>query len=123
MITSGIDLIEINRIKRAYQKFGKKFLERVFTDRETFYAFQRKEPFVHLAGRFAAKEAVMKALGTGFGKGVYFKNIEILRRKGGPPYVVLHGKIKNLLKDKDISISITHDKKYAIAFCVIINKK
>ncbi len=120
-LKTGIDIIEIKRIKKVYEKFGEKFLKRVFTDREVFYAFARRDPFPHLAGRFAAKEAVMKALGTGFGKGVYFKNIEILREKGGAPYVLLHGKTAEIFKNKKFSISITHDGKYAIAFCIMID--
>jgi len=120
-IKTGIDLIEVERIKRAYEKFGERFLKKVFTDREIEYAFKRRNPFQHLAGRFAAKEAVMKAMGTGFGRGVYFKNIEILRKKGEAPCIILHGKTKEKFKNKKFSISITHDGKYAMAFCIMLD--
>ncbi len=120
-LKTGIDIVEVERIKKAYEKFGEKFLKKVFTDREIEYAFKRKNPFQHLAGRFAAKEAIMKAMGTGFGKGVYFKNIEIIRNKGEAPYVILHKKTKEKFKNKKFSISITHDGKYAIAFCIMLD--
>jgi len=120
-IKIGVDLIEVERIKKTYERFGERFLKKVFTDKEIEYAFKRKNPFRHLAGRFAAKEAVMKAMGTGFGKGVYFKNIEIVRKEGEAPFIVLYGKTKEKFKDKKFSISITHDGKYALAFCIMLD--
>ncbi|MEO0271122.1 MAG: holo-ACP synthase [candidate division WOR-3 bacterium] len=120
-IKIGVDLIEIERIIKAYERFGERFLKKIFTEREIEYALKRKNPFPHLAGRFAAKEAVMKALGTGFGKGVYFKNIEIIREPGFEPEVKLHGKTKEKFKNKKFSLSITHDGKYALAFCIMLD--
>ncbi|MEN3045634.1 MAG: holo-ACP synthase [Candidatus Hydrothermales bacterium] len=120
-LKTGVDLVEIERIKKAYEKFGEKFLKRIFTEKEIEYAFKNKNPFIHLAGRFAAKEAVMKSIGSGFGQGVYFKKIEVIRDKSGKPEIKLHGDLRERFKNKKFSISITHDGKYALAFCIMLD--
>src|SRR6476659_2116624 len=86
----GIDVTDIPRIARAYDRYGERFLRRVFTDGEIAYCTQRRNPVPHLAGRFAAKEAAMKALGTGHSRGVLWKDIEVVRLSG-PPQLRLHG--------------------------------
>jgi len=116
----GIDLIEIKRIKKAKERFGKVFLERIFTDAEIKYCqAHSKLEDQHFAGRFAAKEAVLKALGIGWSRGLSLKDIEITRDPIiGIPEVVLYGnilEIANKLKISYISLSISHTKEYAIA--------
>jgi len=106
----GIDIVEIERLKQVIQRWGDLFTERVFTQAEIEYSMQKRFPFQHLAGRFAAKEAVMKA----FGKGkITFKQIEIFNDKFGRPFCRLHQKNKNVL------ISIAHSDKYAIASAIL----
>ena len=86
----GLDATEIPRIDATIERFGERFLQRIFTDGEIAYCMRRKHPEVHFAGRFAAKEAAMKALGTGRSQQVLWRNIEVVRR-GGPPQLAFHG--------------------------------
>ncbi|CDF57696.1 holo-ACP synthase [Thermobrachium celere] len=112
----GTDIIEISRIKRAIEKTN--FINRVFTENEIEYL--KNKNVESAAGYFAAKEAVSKALGTGI-KGFSFKDIEILKRDGAP-YVVLHRGAKKIAEEKEIKniqISISHCREYAVAFVVM----
>ena len=122
-ILLGIDLIEVERIKRALEKWGQVFKNRVFTKREIDYCENRNvNKYRSYSVRFAAKEAMVKALGTGMSEGMDFKDIEILNNEYGKPYIVLEGKAKeyfSALNGKNISLSISHCKFYAVA-CVII---
>src|ERR687887_452978 len=90
IIGIGLDATDISRISNAIQRYGDRFLHRVFTDDEIAYCLRRRESAPHFAGRFAVKEAAMKALGTGHSMGVLFRDIEVIRR-GGPPQLQLHG--------------------------------
>lgn len=115
---TGVDLVEISRIKNSIQKYSGKFEERVFTPKEIDYCRSKAEPFKHFAARFAAKEAVLKSLGTGMAEGISWKDMEILNQESGRPVLNLSGKgraIFNSLNLRDIHISITHDKQYAVA--------
>lgn len=116
----GIDLIEIGRIKKARERWGKRFLQRVYTPRELEYCLRKRYSENSLAGRFAAKEAVMKALGTGLSIGVSWKEIEILNNRRGKPEVLVYGKTKEILGKRKVLISISHTKENAIAQAVII---
>ncbi len=118
----GIDLIEIKRVKTVLEKWGKRFLQRVYTPREVEYCSRKRHPETSLAGRFAAKEAVMKALGTGLSSGVTWKDIEVINDGKGKPEVSVHGKTKRILGKRKILISISHTKEDAIAQAVIINQ-
>ncbi len=114
----GVDIIEISRIKNSIQKYSGKFEERVFTPKEINYCRSKADPFKHFAARFAAKEAVLKSLGTGMAQGISWKDMEILNQESGRPILSLTGKgreLFNSLKLKDIQISISHDKIYAVA--------
>ncbi|MEO0144782.1 MAG: holo-ACP synthase [candidate division WOR-3 bacterium] len=115
----GIDIVEIERIKNLYEKFGERFLKRVFTDNEINYCFSRKNVFHSLAGRFAIKEAVLKALGIGMTSGFSFKDIEVINVNKGKPVVILNGKLKELLNNREIEISISHSEHYAVGICII----
>ena len=117
MLTTGVDIIEIPRIKQTFARYGERFLKRVFTPDEIAYCRGRAP---NLAGRFAAKEATMKALGTGV-RGVNWKDIEVIRAESGAPSVKLHGRAKaraERLQVVEISLSISHSREFAVAFVV-----
>ena len=117
-LASGVDIIEISRVKGVLERYGQRFLDRVYTAGEIAYCRGRAP---NLAARFAAKEATMKALGTGV-RGVAWKDIEVVRHESGAPSVLLHGRGKSRaqrLGVRDISLSISHSREYAVAFVVV----
>ena len=120
MLVTGVDIIEIPRIKRVAERFGQRFFRRIFTEQEILYCRGRAP---QLASRFAAKEAVMKALGTGI-RGVRWRDIEVLRNPGEAPFIRLHetalAKAIQLGID-EIFVSLSHSKHYAIA--VVVGEK
>ena len=118
---TGIDIIEVNRIKQSIQKYSNRFEQKVFTQKEVDYCHSQADPAKHFAARFSVKEAVLKCFGTGITGGVLWKDIEVDKQKSGQPVLNLYGKGRELfgrLKLKRIHISITHDKKYAIAHAI-----
>ena len=118
LIGTGIDIVEIERIERLLVRQKQKFLKRVFTSAETDYCMKRGKPAIHLAARFAAKEAAAKALGTGFAKGVRMRDIEVIAAGKGPPCIKLHGaaaKKYDSLGAKQILLSISHTSEHALA--------
>ncbi len=117
MLRTGVDIIEISRIGDAVARWGDRFFNRIYTPGELAYARGR---LPQLAGRFAAKEAVMKALGTGV-RGVGWRDIEVVRKPGQAPIVVLHGRAKaraERLTLGEIAISISHSRDYAVVVAV-----
>ena len=115
MLTTGVDIIEIDRIAAVLARYGDRFLRRVFTPAEIAYC-RRRAP--NLAARFAAKEAVMKSLGTGF-RGVGWRDVEVIRAPSGAPGVRLHGRARRRaqrLGITEIAISLSHSRDYALAF-------
>jgi holo-[acyl-carrier protein] synthase len=113
----GLDATDIGRLAEVVERYGNRFLQRVFTDREIAYCTKRRNPAPHLAGRFAAKEAAMKALGTGHSRGVLWKDVEVLR-SGGPPRLELHGAAARhalRLKVRGSLLTITHSETLALA--------
>lgn len=119
----GIDVIEVERIEDAMEEFGDRFLERIFTDGERAYCSRQKRPAIHFAARWAAKEAVSKAFGTGIGELLGWQDMEVCRRQSGEPELVLHGKGKDFAEEKGVSqvkISLTHAKSYAAANAVVL---
>ncbi len=115
---TGIDIVEIARIKKSLANHSPRFEAKIFTPGEIDYCQNKAEPGIHFAARFAAKEAVMKCLGTGMDRGITFKDIEVFREASGKPLIRMHGKGKELfdqLKIKVIHISISHDKNFAVA--------
>ena len=117
----GIDLTRIDRLEAVHGRHGERLLERLFTAGERRYCEARREKFVHYAGRFAVKEAVMKVLGTGWAKGVRWVDIEVVRASGEAPRVVLHGASARIAADLGIErilIAITHDGGIAAAVAV-----
>ena len=118
----GVDIVEIDRIRKSLEDSGTSFRDRVFTEREIAYCEGRKAArFESYAARFAAKEAVSKAFGTGIGE-VGWKDIEVLKDEKGKPYVVLSEnarKIYDKMHGLGISISLSHSSHYAVAYAVI----
>jgi holo-[acyl-carrier protein] synthase len=114
----GLDIAEIDRIEAAIGRHGAPFLERLFTPGEVAYCESHKNKFERYAGRFAAKEAAMKALGTGWSRGVRWRDIEVAREPSGKPMLRLEGvarQIADRLGVRNISISITHSGNLALA--------
>jgi holo-[acyl-carrier protein] synthase len=121
IVAIGTDVVEISRIEHALARHGERFERRVFTEAERAYSLRRRPSAPHFAARFAAKEAAMKALGTGWKKGVRFVDIEVERAPGGPPAIRLHGRSAEIAKAKGIGrlhLSLTHDAGLAFAFVV-----
>lgn len=117
----GTDIVEIVRIGEMIERHGELFLQRVYTEQEIRYCQQRKESIQHYAGRWAAKEAVMKTLGTGFTKGVGWKDIEVCNEKSGQPLILLTGgaaRVATGLGIGSVLITISHCRAYATATAI-----
>src|SRR3954464_7820225 len=124
VIGIGVDLVECSRIERSLERFGEKFLRRVFTEGEIEYSMSMKFPARHLAARFAAKEAVSKAFGTGIGKAMGWRNIDIRKKKSGEPFVILDGSAKLLADERNVRgvwISLSHTNHHAVAMIALEN--
>jgi holo-[acyl-carrier protein] synthase len=118
----GVDLVECARIQRAIDRFGDRFLHRVFTDGEIEYSMSMKFPARHLAARFAAKEAVSKAFGTGIGKVMGWRDIDIRKKPSGEPFLVFSGPAKQLAERRGVSvalITLSHTEHHAMATIVL----
>ena len=114
----GIDVAEVKRIRAVIESHGERFLRRVFTPDEVAYCEQFKNKYERYAARFAAKEAGMKALGTGWSRGVRWVDVEVVRHHGGRPILQLKGEARNIadrLGVKRVAVSITHTVEQAIA--------
>ena len=125
VIGIGVDLVECARIQHSLDRFGDRFLRRVFTDGEIQYSTSMKFPARHLAARFAAKEAVSKAFGTGFAGQFSWKDIEVRRKATGEPFIVLHDGAAELAKRLGIAsvlISLSHSQDYAVANAIVIQE-
>lgn len=114
----GNDIIEISRIEGSIGRFGQRFLDRLFSAEEQGYCTQYQEPSRHYAGRFAAKEAIVKALGTGFRNGISWLDIEILNDNDGRPHVYFSQNLKDIYGDPQIMVSISHCREYATAVAI-----
>ena len=122
VIGIGVDLVENARIEHSLERFGERFLHRVFTEGEIAYSQSMKYPARHLAARFAAKEALSKAFGTGIGKSMGWKDIDVRRKESGEPYVGLAGGAKKLAEEREVSrvaITLSHTEHHAIAMIVM----
>jgi holo-[acyl-carrier protein] synthase len=118
----GLDATDIDRIADTIERYGDRFIRRIFTDGEVAYCMRRKVPAIHFAGRFAAKEAAMKALGTGHSNGVLWRDVEVVRH-GGPPRLHLHGgAARRLAAIGAVStlLTITHSDNLAFAQVLVI---
>ena len=115
----GHDIIDISRIDESISKFGDRFLLKLFSEKEIAYCNSKATPAIHFAGRFAAKEAISKALGTGFGEYLKWQDIEILNDDLGKPVVTLSEELKEQYPNHHISVSISHTKEIASAVAIL----
>jgi holo-[acyl-carrier protein] synthase len=122
IVGSGIDLCEVPRIRQAIVRHGERFVERVFTAREIAYAKRKANPFERYAARFAAKEAGMKALGTGWRGGIGWRDFEVANLPSGRPTLQFHGKAAEIAEKmgvKNIALSLTHTGEQAMALVIL----
>jgi len=126
-ILCGTDIININRLKKSIETLGDSFVNRVFTDNEISYCESKKKvKYESYAVRFAAKEAISKALGTGISSGMSWHDMEVINNTSGKPQVFLHGKAKELSEElhiSSISVSLSHCSEYAVAYvCALTDR-
>lgn len=122
----GVDLVQIPRMRRVVERWQDRFLRRVFTAEEIAYCQKRRDPVPHLAARFAAKEAALKALGIGLRLGVSWRELEVRREPGQAPVLVLSGKSRRIgeaLGGRRLLLSLTHEGDYAFAQCVLVGEE
>lgn len=118
----GLDLVKIARIRSLTERWQQRFLQRLYTDAEREYCLGRASPYASLAGRFAAKEAVLKALGTGWSGGIRWVDIQVLNDPAGRPVATANGRVGALLKEAGVTgihVSLSHDADYAIAEAIL----
>ncbi|GAB4546417.1 MAG: holo-ACP synthase [Thermodesulfovibrionia bacterium] len=116
----GIDIVKIKRMRDAVERWGERFLRRIFTEHEIAYCYEKKEPYPSLAVRFAAKEAIIKALNSDVF--IPLTDIEIINDKNGQPFVRANGRFKDILQRRSISrcfISLSHESEFGIALAVM----
>jgi holo-[acyl-carrier protein] synthase len=119
----GMDIVETKRIADSIGRFGDRFLQRVFLEGEVAYSNSMKFPHLHLAARFAAKEAISKAFGTGIGRELGWRDLEIVREPGGAPRVQLHGRAEAYAHSRGVQaihVSLSHTAEYGAASAVIV---
>ncbi|MEE2826191.1 MAG: holo-ACP synthase [Planctomycetota bacterium] len=119
----GTDIVQCSRIESMIAKHDELFLKRVYTEWEINYCSRRKSAVEHFAGRWAAKEAILKAMGTGWAKGVHWTDLEIRNEVGGQPFVQLAGEARTVCQEKgigEILISLSHCREYATAFATAL---
>jgi holo-[acyl-carrier protein] synthase len=123
VLGQGIDLVENARVASAFQEFGERFLARVFRPGESAYALSHSNPVPYLAARWAAKEAVAKAFGTGIGEELGFGDMEVVHAESGRPGLRLHGKGLELLRKvggTEVMVSLSHTEHYACALAMVV---
>ncbi len=122
IVGTGVDITDVRRVAAAIQRFGKRFLERVFTEAEIRYCQSRRNSAERFAARFAAKEAALKALGTGWRQGIAWKEVEVRREPGGRPTVHFSGRAAEFaarLGTRRASLSLSHTAEQAIAQVIL----
>jgi holo-[acyl-carrier protein] synthase len=121
IVGTGVDLAEVHRIREAIERFGDRFIHRIYTDREIAYVERKANRFERYAARFAAKEAGMKALGTGWRRGVQWKDFEVVNLPSGRPTLLLHGEAEKIASEsrvRAIHLSLTHTAKDGLAYVI-----
>jgi len=124
IVGTGIDVVEVPRIAAAIERFGDRFLRRIFTEGEILYCQSKANRIERFAARFAAKEAGMKAIGTGWSRGVRWRDLEVTRHPGGRPTLAFHGKAGEIARSlgvAHVAISLTHTASEAIAHVILEN--
>jgi holo-[acyl-carrier protein] synthase len=122
IVGTGIDIAEVPRVAEAIERFGERFLRRVFTEEEIRYCDSKANRIERYAARFAAKEAAMKALGTGWNRGVRWRDIEVSRQPGGRPTITFYGVAAEFaakLGTKNVALSLSHTPEHAIANVIL----
>src|SRR5881394_2443888 len=122
ILGSGIDIIEVSRIRASHEKFGERFLKRILRPGEIAYCLSHRFPAPFLAARFAAKEAISKAFGTGIGKQLSWQDMEVGRKESGEPFVILHGGGQKLFEVRGgsrLQLSLSHTDNYATAIAIL----
>ena len=123
-ILQGIDLLEVERIKKIYLNYENKFLNKILTNTEIKQIKKNKKIYYKIAGKFSAKEAVAKAMGTGFSDGIKIKDIEIINLKNGKPTINLYGKAKKRIGNiESSSISVSNDGGFVVSIATFLIKK
>ncbi|HEY1663461.1 MAG TPA: holo-ACP synthase [Verrucomicrobiae bacterium] len=120
----GIDIIEVSRIRASLERFGERFGQRILLPDEMAYCLSHKHPAPFVAARFAAKEAISKAFGTGIGTQLGWQDMEIARKESGEPFVILHGKGKELFasrRARNLYVTISHTDNYAVVTAILEN--
>lgn len=120
---TGVDIIEVARMRSAVNKWGDRFIRKIFTDREIKYSKKKKFMFQHLAARFATKEAVVKALGDGWQGRVTWQDLEVLNEMNGKPRINFLGRAERVKQEKGISeiiVSMSHTENYAVATAILV---
>jgi holo-[acyl-carrier protein] synthase len=120
----GVDLVQIPRMREVIVRWQERFLERIFTPQEIAYCRTRRDPVPHFAARFAAKEAGMKALGTGLRLGVKWRELEVRRERGQAPTLELHGRTRELSwarGGRRMLLALSHDGDYALAHALLVD--
>jgi holo-[acyl-carrier protein] synthase len=122
ILGTGIDIIEVARIKASRERFGERFLKRILRPDEIAYCLSFRNPAPFLAARFAAKEAISKAFGTGIGKHLGWQDLEVGRKESGEPFVILHAGGATLLEQRGgriVHLSLSHTETYAAAVAIL----
>lgn len=125
LIGTGIDLLELERFRAAYGRHGERFLERLFTDHEIAYCKRRADPVPELSVRFAAKEAAFKAIGTGWRRGVRWRDVEVRNAPSGRPYLVVGGRVAEIarrLGGRRFNVTLTHSATTAAAQVMLLGE-
>jgi holo-[acyl-carrier protein] synthase len=122
ILGTGIDLVEVARIRHSLEKFGERFLKRILRPEESAYCLSHRDPAPFVAGRFAAKEAISKAFGTGLGARLGWLDLEVCHKESGEPFVRLHGGAQALLAERQariVHLSLSHTDNHATALAVL----
>lgn len=120
----GIDVVQISRMREVIGRWEERFVRRIFTEGEITYCRSRRDPVPHFAARFAAKEAGLKALGTGLRFGIHWRELEVTRERGQAPILVLHGRSREIGHARGGSrmlLALTHDGDYALAQAMLVD--
>jgi holo-[acyl-carrier protein] synthase len=118
----GVDLVSIDRVRAITQRWHDRFLARIYSDAERQDCFRRTTPYASLAGRFAAKEAILKALGVGWAMGVRWRDVQVMNDAAGRPVARVEGRVQALVKEAGVTgihVSLSHDGNYAIAQAIL----
>lgn len=122
----GVDLVSVDRVRAITQRWQERFLHRVYTEAERRDCFRRATPYASLAGRFAAKEAVLKALGVGWAAGVRWQDVQVVSDASGKPVARVDGRVRRLIEDAGVTrihVSLSHDAGYAIAQVILTREQ